>query len=203
MKTLSLLTLLTVGASASAQMGPPPGGPGGPGGPPPSTANRASGGASARTGSTFAGTETIWLLTLATVQKDLGLTRDEYDALGTTAKSLKTGATEDTALAAVAKVLTADQTTRLKELLVQDLGYNALALADVRAALSLTADQQTAITALVSSLQTSTQAVVATPDAAATRARLRSQTSANLAKLLTAEQDAKLRNLAGRALGAG
>ena len=137
---------------------------------------------------------------------DLALTLSEATALGQIARALRgTSVTEDTALAAVSKALTTEQAARLKELLVQDLGYNSLALASVRGQLSLTDDQATQIVSLVSTLEAAKTAIATSTDAsAATKARatLMSKTSSELAELLTEDQDKKLRSLAGRALGA-
>lgn len=199
MKISLVLAFAALSPIVLAQAGPPPRTGGQMGG-----AGRPSGGPPAASKSTE--TETIRLLRLSSVQSDLGLTSDEATQLGVAARSLQgTTATEDTALATVAKVLTSDQVNRLKELLVQDLGYNSLAIADVRAQLSLTADQTTQITSLVSTLETAKAALASSTDASAANkatSTLMAKTSSDLAKVLTQDQDKKLRSLAGRALGA-
>ncbi len=142
-------------------------------------------------------TETMRLLGLKAVQTDLGLTLNEWTALSAFARTNGTATlTEDAAFTAVGKILTEAQTTRLRELLVQDLGYAALSLSSVRAQLELTTEQATSVTALTSNLQIAKKAV-SNPQALV---ELQKTTRAALAKALTASQDAKLRSLAGRAL---
>ena len=200
MKLATALALAVLSPIVLAQGGPPPR-QSGMGGPPQGTSSRPNGPSVA----VSMETETIRLLGMRSVQSDLALTSEEFNALGTIARTLRGAtATEDTALAAVSKALTADQLARLKELLVQDLGYNALALADVRAKLSLSDEQVERITSLVSTTEIAKSALAASTDAAsATRAKatLAAKTSAELAKVLTEDQDKKLRALAGKALG--
>ena len=210
MKLATALALAALSPVVFAQVGPRPqgqGGPGGPGGPPSSGMGRSGGSASSSARSNGAGeTETLRILSMKAVQTDLSLTASEASALSDAARTLRSGATtEDAALAVVSKVLTAAQAARLKELLVQDLGYSSLALSDVRARLSLTDDQTAQIAGLVSTLETAKAALATSTDVAAAAkagSALMVKTSAELAKVLTADQDAKLRALAGRALGA-
>lgn len=190
MKRIATLVLTALAPLTFAQTGPPSGH-GGRGGPPMGrTAPQAA-------TTTAAQTETLRLLGLNKVQNELGLTLSEWTALNALARAAKTTAlTEDQALAAVAKILTTEQTARLTALLVQSLGYNALVLSSVRAKLELTAEQATSVTALMANLETVRRAVT-NPQ---TLAEVQKTTSAALAKLLTAEQDVKLRALAGRPL---
>ena len=77
--------------------------------------------------------ETIRILGLSNVQKDLGLTSAELEGLAGVARNV---ATEDAAVAAASRILTTAQTNRLLELLGQDMGYGALQIAAVRTPLA-------------------------------------------------------------------
>jgi len=149
---------------------------------------------------------TIQLLSRSDVEKDLGITAEQYSQLSQVARTLSTqSVTEDTACASVSKVLTATQMSRLTELLVRYLGYGSLALSSVRSKLELTTEQQAQIANILSQLSQSRQVVqsTATSDLAAARGKAELQKQANtlLGKVLTSEQDASLRTLAGKALG--
>ena len=201
MRIIASFTLVSTAACAWCQMGPLPGGMG-QGGPPMRSGGMGQGqvqgrGNSQSQGARMSVTETIRLLSLKAVQNDLQIDAQQYSALSTVARTAQgTTLTEDQALSAVGKVLTVAQTTRLTELLVQDMGYGSLALSSVRAKVDLKADQATAITALTSTLDDTKKAGVSSQALAS----MRTKTNAALAKLLTAEQDAKLRALAGKSL---
>ena len=148
--------------------------------------------------------ETIRILRLKAVQVDLGLSQTELQELSSIALSLsRTSATEEIAYTAVSQALTAAQATRLQQLLVQDLGYNALALSDVREQLFLQDSQSAQIASLVSTLEAAKSALASSLDvasAASAKTSLLAKAGAKLAKVLTADQDKKLRSLAGRSL---
>ncbi len=200
MKVFASVFLLTATALSFAQMGPPPGGP--PMGAPPQggRSQSQSQSQSARqqpAPQTQTQTETVRLLSLSSVQNDLGLNLTEWTALNRVVRTLKgSSVTEDQALAAVSQVLTTAQVNRLKELLVQDLGYGSLALSDVRSRLSLTTDQAAQIDSILSLVATAKKSA-----APGSVKALQAQANAQLAKVLTADQDTKLRGLAGKALG--
>lgn len=147
-------------------------------------------------------TETIRLLAMKSVQTELAITATELTALGTIAQGLQSASTtEESALTAVAKVLTAAQVTRLKELLVQDMGYGSLAIASIREDLKLSTEQTTRITTIVASLASSKAALQGTTTDRSTVQRLTAAASAQMGKVLTADQDAELRARAGKAVG--
>jgi len=193
MKGFASVVLLAVTVVSFAQMGLPPGGQGGP----PPQGGRGQGQAQvARQPVGESQTETVRLLSLSAVQNDLGLNLTEWTALNRVVRTLKgASVTEDQALAAVGKVLTMDQVNRLKELLVQSLGYGSLALSDVRSRLSLTTDQAAQVESILGLLAAAKKG--AAPGAVK---GLQARANEQLAKVLTAEQDAKLRALAGKAL---
>lgn len=197
-KWSATLAFAALAPTVFAQQGPPPGGPPRQGG---NGMNRSVPQTRVATTPT---SETVRLVSLSAVQNDLGLTLNQWTGINAAVRSLRgASTTEDQALATVSKALTAAQSARLKELLVQDLGYGSLALTDVRAQLTLTAEQAKSMTFVLSTFDTAKKALAsASPEAAQKAlADLQSQTNASLAKLLTSEQDAKLRSLAGRALG--
>lgn len=186
--SLAALAFLALVSVASAQKGPPPG-------ERPPMAGRGTSRSAPPVPNSTTVAETIRILGLSNVQKDLGLTSAELKGLAGVARNV---ATEDAAVAAASRILTTAQTNRLLELLVQDMGYGALQIAAVRTPLGLSAEQTQATEAILSDLAT-TKRSFATANLSTARAE--SQTNAALAKLLTAEQDVKLRSLAGRALG--
>lgn len=195
MKVFASFVLVSAAVVSFAQIGPPPGGP--PTGVPPQGGRSQSQSQSPRQPAAQTQTETVRLLSLSSVQNDLGLNLTEWTALNKVVRTLKgASVTEDEALAAVSQVLTTAQVNRLKELLVQDLGYGSLALSDVRSRLALTTEQAAQVDSILSLLAAAKKG--AAPGAVK---GLQAQANAQLAKVLTADQDAKLRGLAGKALG--
>lgn len=145
--------------------------------------------------------ETMRLLGLRSVETEIGMTQAQWNALNSIAsKLIASGATEQQSLDAVSGSLSEAQVNRLKELLVQDLGYGSLALKDVQDALMLSSDQLSQIVSLISSYDTVRKALLtSTSDVSKAITQLRTTTNSSLAKVLTAEQDAKLKSLAGKA----
>lgn len=140
------------------------------------------------------------LLELSSVQKSLALTVTDIGALSKVVRALPSNATEDQAFGTVAVVLTKDQSAKLLGFLVTDLGYLSLEISDVRAKLSLTADQTKSITTLTDAYSTVRSALAsgaANQSAAQTTlAAAKTKTSTGLAAVLTEDQDKALRALA-------
>lgn len=134
------------------------------------------------------------------------MTSDEYSILPRLAPTLPAATTsEDQAFGSVSRVLTSTQTSRLEELLVQDLGYGAVALSDVRMKLGLSTDQTMQITGLLSTLESAKKAIIGlNTDANRTKSAV-SQVAASanqsIEAALTADQRSKLQSLAGKNLG--
>lgn len=154
----------------------------------------------------LARTETVRVLSLASVQKELSITRGQYMALDKAAATLNGKiSTEDEAASAVSMLLTEEQNVRLQELLIQDMGYGALALSGVREKLSLTADQSSRITEAVTTLTTAKTAILTGTNDASTAGKalgeLARTVNTTLSKVLTGEQDKAFRALAGKSLG--
>ncbi len=199
MKTNLIVVLVTLAGAvaANAQAGPQ-------GGRQPQVNGAAPRTASQPVAST---TEAIHLLSLTAVQTDLAMTADQWSALNSLASQLQAGsASEDQSLAAVGGVLTETQTKRLKELIVQDMGYGSLALTSIREELDLSADQTSQITTLTATFDSVKKALATATNAALSQTaltQLRKETNAGLAKILTSSQDTKLRSLAGKMLNSG
>ena len=199
MTTLVALAFDIVAPVAFAQMGRPPGGPSGPGGMAPSNGRRNAPNPSQTSPSPQ--TETIRLLGLPAVQTELALNAVQHSALVSVARTLGNTVSEETAFGKVSKALTLAQTTRLRELLVQDMGYNAPGLSTVRSVLSLTSEQTAQISSILSLVESARRAAATASDPRAAQqalSGLASPSSAALAKVLTVEQDARLRTRAGR-----
>lgn len=155
---------------------------------------------------TTTATATAQLLAMANVQKDLALTTRQLSQLSQIVRAANAqGSSESAVRAAVAKALSEAQANRLTELLIQYLGYGALTLSDVRAKLDLTAEQHSSIVEIFTSADQAKKALqsnATNPGAAAqVSARLQAETNQRLARVLTPQQDAALRKLAGRAIG--
>lgn len=190
--------------SIGRSQGPPP--PNGNGGPAAQGMNRPTGGAPASTAQVQSVTVTIELLGMTSVQRDLAITAEQYAALSAlAAKAQSTGLTEDAVRASAATILSAAQSARLTELLVQYLGYGSLAFADVRAKLELSEDQEARIADILTGLAAAKRAVVSTATTASAlqraTAELQSSANARLAKVLTEDQDKRLRAQAGKPIG--
>lgn len=194
---------LTVATSlAGAQGRPQPMPPSGQSGSPMSAPQRTN---TAKSVSSVEMPETIRLLSLRSVETELGMTQAQWNTLNNIAgKLISSGASEQQSLDAVSPTLSEAQLTRLKELLVQDLGYGSLALNDVRDSLALSSDQLTQIVSLISSYDTVRKALLtSTSDVSKALTQLRTTTNNSLAKVLTAEQDTKIKSLTGKAFSFG
>lgn len=205
LKWTAILFGLTVSTLTPAQ-GPPPRGGAGQRPPTPNgqNANR-SGSQQSRTSTTASVTSaTITLLSRTDVQRDLEITVDQYNQLSQIARSVANQpVSEDSVRASVARVLSTNQATRLTELTIQYLGYGALALTDVRAKLKLTTDQEARVSEILASLAQSKRTVQAAANPSAAQkaiSELQSQSNAQLAKVLSSDQDKALRAMAGRFL---
>ena len=146
-------------------------------------------------------TEVIRVLSSSTVQQELDITSEELSELDRAARSLQASTTsEDEAFTAVSKSLTSAQIAQLEKLMVQDLGYGALALSYVRSKLSLTDAQTTQITTLTSIQEAAKRAILMQSSNASAAVKsisgIADITNAALAKVLTAAQDSAMRKLA-------
>ena len=149
-------------------------------------------------------TETVRVL--ETQQDELALTEDEDASLNQLAPNLLAATTsEDKAFGEVSKVLTPKQAARLEELIVQDLGYGSITLADVRSKLAFTKEQTAQVTPLLAEFEAAKSAILQLKtDATAARAavsQVAQVMNGSLQAILTPEQTTKLHDLAGKQAG--
>lgn len=209
-RLLSPLAAFTVSAVVLAQAHPPTGGQHE--GPPRMIAAGAQ--TKQRTGSAASNQQDspksvyLKLLLRTDVQSDLAMTQAQNTKLAALFgfDGTKASYTDSEVLSKVSRALTADQIRRLKELAVQYLGYDALDLTEVQDALALTTKQKTEVQKILAAEQEASAPITQQlAVSAAVRqknlsrlAQIRTEANAALAKVLTTEQDAQLKVLAGR-----
>jgi hypothetical protein len=146
-------------------------------------------------------TEVIRVLSTTSAQKELSLTSDELASLGEISRNiLAVNTSEGDAFAAVSKALTTTQIAKLQQLMVEDLGYGALALSAVRSKLTLTEAQSSQVSTLVDIQEAAKRAILSqssnADSAVKAVSQLASLTNSALAKILTSTQDSALHKLA-------
>jgi hypothetical protein len=150
-------------------------------------------------------TETIRLLGMTSVEQKLGMTADEYTELTHLSRSMSAATTsEEQAYSAVSKFLTTSQISLLQTLLVEDLGYGALALSTVRSQLNLSSSQSGQILAILDTLEAAKRTILSMESQARTAvaavSKIATKANISLAMILTSTQDAQLRLLSTRAV---
>lgn len=196
-KTFWAVAVFALSVVINAQGGPPPR----PGSPP----NMGSGVGQQRTSQGRPQQQTtqsvyFQILARSDVQTDLQITATQRTQLGLLAQQ-SSQSSDQAVLTRIAQALTADQTTRLKQLYIQYLGYSSLASGEIQDALGLSAEQKAQIQTILSTkLQGALSTTVVQPDSSKLKL-LPSQVTSQLAKVLTQAQDALIKAMAGKALG--